>query len=857
MDLEAIERDVLMAEQDWKACEDKDVAHQRMVRAAEALKEYLRDCQDDVGKAKAHELLAKCQTVLTDMKGKVARGPPEAPLHPQGAPRPAVDGSPAYRPGPSTGHPCDDADLRFEDRRSASGANHPHFAPPRQPAQRSGRGVPKRTGPQGRGATGRVQPVISSHRVPLPPPPPPPRCPRSQFGAGAGTKGDEADGAITAEVEGMMMEPGAKWDDVAGLEGPKAMLKEAVVLPLWLPNIFKGIRRPWSGVLLYGPPGTGKTLLANAVAAESGSTFFNVSVSTMTSKNRGESEKLMRALFESARRRAPSVIFFDEIDVFGGQRGASGEHEASRRAKSELLVQMDELTGDTAAQVVVIGATNLPWDLDDALRRRLERRIYIALPGEPERLALFQFAVRKCNPKLLEDVDFHALAQATNGFSCFDINTVCEEAACMPMRAMKKVRSMSEMLQPSARSELEATPLVNSDFQEAVATVLLPCTAEKLAKFTKWETEFGTAMDAPATTDPTPAITFDNLDTWEQAAPDMRGHYTPPTAPDEEFCAPARKNRRRFEGHTEDENDRADVIHRDIMAPGSHAPWSSIAGLTAAKDALEEVVCLPLILKSLFGDGGRRPTTGVLLYGSPGTGKTMLAKALATRAQATFFHVSLASITSKWRGDSEKFLHTLFQMARHYGPSIIFFDEIDALSTHRGAEGEDDASRRVKTQLMTEMNGMPSAARNGTSQILVIGATNHPWDIDDGILRRLVKRIQIPLPGEADREAHFRLELRDVPIEANVNFSELACMTEGYSGHDITCVCRDAAMAKVRRLVAGKTKEDLWQLGCRPRVELPVDMVELVSATRRTCSSVSHAQAGKFIKWLQNIGPTP
>ncbi|XP_041912715.1 vacuolar protein sorting-associated protein 4B-like [Alosa pseudoharengus] len=233
----------------------------------------------------------------------------------------------------------------------------------------------------------------------------------------------------------VMEKPNIKWDDVAGLEGAKEALKEAVILPIKFPHLFTGKRTPWRGILLFGPPGTGKSYLAKAVATEANnSTFFSISSSDLVSKWLGESEKLVKSLFSMAREHKPSIIFIDEIDSLCGSR-SENESEAARRIKTEFLVQMQGVGNDNEG-ILVLGATNIPWSLDSAIRRRFEKRIYIPLPEEHARSSMFKLNLGN-TPNDLNEEDFVTLGHKTEGYSGADISVIVRDALMQPVRQVQ------------------------------------------------------------------------------------------------------------------------------------------------------------------------------------------------------------------------------------------------------------------------------------------------------------------------------------------------------------------------------------------------------------------------------------
>jgi len=256
--------------------------------------------------------------------------------------------------------------------------------------------------------------------------------------------------------------PNIKWDDVAGLEAAKEALKEAVILPIKFPHLFTGNRKPWKGILLFGPPGTGKSYLAKAVATEANnSTFFSVSSSDLVSKWLGESEKLVKNLFEMAREHKPSIIFIDEVDSLCGSR-SDNESESARRIKTEFLVQMQGVGNDTEG-ILVLGATNIPWALDAAIRRRFEKRIYIDLPEEHARADMFKLNLGN-TPHVLTEADVKELGRRTEGYSGADISIVVRDALMQPVR---KVQTATHFLTVSGPSR--------EDPNMTVHDLLTPC----------------------------------------------------------------------------------------------------------------------------------------------------------------------------------------------------------------------------------------------------------------------------------------------------------------------------------------------------------------------------------------------
>lgn len=300
------------------------------------------------------------------------------------------------------------------------------------------------------------------------------------------------------------------------------------------------------------------------------------------------------------------------------------------------------------------------------------------------------------------------------------------------------------------------------------------------------------------------------------------------------------------EAITEDDEDTKrlkEMIADTIISERPNVKMSEVAGLENAKQAISDAIIAPMKHPELFKGKARQPWRGILFYGPAGCGKTLIAKAVASEVNATFFNVSAANIVSKWLGESERLVRNLFEMARMNQPAIVFIDELDSVGVARS--GDDvGGERRLKTQLLTEMQGLASDAND---RVTVIGATNLPWEIDFALRSRFEKRIEVPLPDKEARTRIFEIHMEEIEVGDNVDYGEFADLCEGYSGRDISIICREAAMEPIRDLqVSGRmeSKEEIVELR-------PVMREDFLRAIENIKPATSPEDLMKYTDWAE------
>ncbi|KAG2735899.1 hypothetical protein G9P44_002113 [Scheffersomyces stipitis] len=298
--------------------------------------------------------------------------------------------------------------------------------------------------------------------------------------------------------------------------------------------------------------------------------------------------------------------------------------------------------------------------------------------------------------------------------------------------------------------------------------------------------------------------------------------------------------------------DAAKHILNDIVIHGDEVYWDDLVGLESAKYSLKEAVVYPFLRPDLF-KGLREPTRGMLLFGPPGTGKTMLARAVATESKSTFFSISASSLTSKYLGESEKLVRALFLMAKKLAPSIVFVDEIDSLLSSR-TEGEVESTRRIKNEFLVQWSELSSAAagresdNDDVSRVLILGATNLPWSIDEAARRRFARRQYIPLPEADSRSAQIRKLLQyQKNTLSDEDYEVLKDLTDGFSGSDITALAKDSAMGPLRALGEKLLSTPTEQIR-------PINLEDFKNSLKYIRPSVSSEGLQEYEKWAEKFG---
>ncbi|KAL7690183.1 putative AAA+ ATPase domain, ATPase, AAA-type, core, AAA ATPase, AAA+ lid domain-containing protein [Plasmopara halstedii] len=597
--------------------------------------------------------------------------------------------------------------------------------------------------------------------------------------------------------------PRTRYNDIGGIQAILQEVRELIEYPLTHPEVYThlGVEPP-RGVLLHGPPGTGKSMLAHAIAGECGATFLKISAPEIVSGMSGESEQKLRELFDEAILRAPSIIFIDEIDAITPKRETSARG-MEKRIVAQLLTSTDSLSLENTGgkPVVLIGATNRPDALDSALRRagRFDREICLGIPDELAREKILRVLARKM--KLEGDFDFTALARRTPGYVGADLVSLTKEAAVGAVnRIFTNINAEKKLTEDCVGlEEPEADTMDN--VTEMPAKLL--CDAEETSAADEFRAQvkpFTEAQLAPL------SITMSDFET---AIPKVQ---------------PSSK--------------------REGFATIPDVTWDDIGALDEVREELALAILQPIAHPERFAALGLSMPAGVLLYGPPGCGKTLLAKAIAHESGANFISIKGPELLDKYVGESERSVRQVFQRARASSPCVVFFDELDALAPRRSSDSGNGVSERVVNQLLTEMDGLDSR-RN----VFVIAATNRPDIIDPAMLRpgRLDKLLYVPLPQASERHQILKTLSAKCSIAPSVQLQTIASdpRCEGFSGADLSALVREAGITALRETRFSASDAEV--------VPLKIEHHHILSAFDRVFPSVSRADQRMFDQMKKNL----
>ncbi|WVZ72907.1 hypothetical protein U9M48_021294 [Paspalum notatum var. saurae] len=532
---------------------------------------------------------------------------------------------------------------------------------------------------------------------------------------------------------------------------------------------------------------------------------------------------LVQAVYKvllSVSKKYPIVLYIRDVEKF-----------LHKSPKMYLL--FEKLLNKLEGPVLVLGSRIVDMDSDDELDERLNvlfpYNIEVKPPENENHLVSWNSQLEE-DMKMIQFQDNrnHIMeVLAENDLECDDLGSIClSDTMCLSkyieevvvsavsyhlmnnkdpeyrngklVLSAKSLSQALEIFQGNKMSDKDSMKLeVKGDALKAAEKGVAPAAA-------KSETKPATLLPPvrPPAAAPTPAPAVESKTSPEKKDNPPPAAKAPEVPPDNEF----------------EKRIRPEVIPANEIG----VSFDDIGALDDIKESLQELVMLPLRRPDLFTGGLLKPCRGILLFGPPGTGKTMLAKAIANEAQASFINVSMSTITSKWFGEDEKNVRALFTLAAKVSPTIIFVDEVDSMLGQRNRAGEHEAMRKIKNEFMTHWDGLLSRP---DQRILVLAATNRPFDLDEAIIRRFERRIMVGLPSMESRELILRRLLSKEKVDEGLDFKELATMTEGYSGSDLKNLCTTAAYRPVRELIQKERKKELEKLK-REKGESPSDLAK-------------------------------
>ena len=560
--------------------------------------------------------------------------------------------------------------------------------------------------------------------------------------------------------------PTTRLRDIGGMSHAMEKALELVAMPLCHPEIYAhtGVTPP-RGVLFHGPPGCGKTMMAGALAGELDVPFLSISAPSIVSGTSGESEKALRDTFDEAQSIAPCILFIDEIDAITPKR-ETAQREMERRIVAQLLTCLDELAWEKneGRPVMVLGATNRPDAIDPALRRagRFDHEIALGVPDEQGREQILQVLCAKM--RLAGDFNVKYLAKRTPGYVGADLTSLTAAAGIIAVkRIFQHLRDADDAMQceePPQETTADETHIVTG-----------PAFLEGLPESVQ---SSSIAMFLKRFPHPLPDAQLEQLaimnDDFLEAL---------------KVVQPSSK--------------------REGFATVPDVTWDDIGALHQIREELSMAVVQPIRRPELFRALGVSASCGVLLWGPPGCGKTLLAKAVANESRANFISVKGPELLNKYVGESEKAVRQVFARARASSPCVIFFDELDALVPRRD-DTLSEASARVVNTLLTELDGLESRV-----QTYVIAATNRPDMIDPAMCRpgRLDRLLYVDLPSPEERLDILQALTKASPLATEpgaspayqpVQLDDIAYdhRADGYSGADLASLVREAAISALR-----------------------------------------------------------